>query len=50
MKKLFIYLFFSLSFILNANIKSDLEESLKLITENKYENAKALLHAVIEKK
>ncbi|CAM3164888.1 tetratricopeptide repeat protein [Streptobacillus ratti] len=50
MKKIFICLFFSLSFILNADIKSDLEKSLKLITEGKYESAKTLLHNVIEKK
>ncbi len=50
MKKLFVFLFFSLSFILNADIKSDLEKSLKLMTENKYEDAKLLLHVIIEKK
>ncbi|CAM3058221.1 hypothetical protein STFE110948_00125 [Streptobacillus felis] len=50
MKKLLIYLFLSLSIILNASIKSDFEKSLKLMTENRYEEAKIMLHILVEKK
>ncbi|WP_156299772.1 tetratricopeptide repeat protein [Streptobacillus canis] len=50
MRKLLICLFFSFSVLLNANIKTDLEKSLNLITQNKFEDAKKILHTLVEKK